>query len=182
MWAENDLARIVGTDITFPVLVNQQVDGITADVYIEQWPSPVTLAQGLELRGRTWLVTVVREMTRTGTQLAVSQCNKTGVLYRREATPTAYGHTYTVVDGVPFAGVWRIMSTSEKPESIKTAANLMPIGGWDWPGQVHDLVRMDDGTEWEQYGVLMSDRTALSMVLTGTAVVQLRQVSLLEKS
>jgi len=178
MWDEHEHATLhTDPDTGFWCLLDQQVDGITADCYIESVPSPVKLSDGITLRGHTWLVVVVREWAGTGTKLSISQCNKTGVLYRREPTTTAHGHTYRVIDQVPFAGVWRIMSTSETPGQVKTNANLMPVGGWSWPGGVHDVLRMDDdGTWWEQSGVTMSDRTALSMVLSGTAVVQLRQV------
>lgn len=171
-----DLVTIAATGGAFPALINPQVDGITIDVLVEQYPSPVKIGDEIRMRGRSYLVAVVREWLDGGTQLAVSLINKTGVLYRREATTGAYGHAYTIIEKVPFSGVFRIMSTNEHPESVRTIANLMPVGGWDWPGHLHDIIRLEDGTEWEQHGDTMSDRTALSMVLSGTAVVQLKKI------
>ncbi|MDR0285767.1 MAG: hypothetical protein LBI33_12905 [Propionibacteriaceae bacterium] len=191
MWAEQETAAVYGDETaTFPVLVEPQVDGITANLYVDHPPlvdpatggltSPVRLGQGIRLRGSVWLVAVVRQLNRTGTILGVSQCNQTGVLIRRRPIVGAYGHTFEPVgDPVPFAGVWRIMTTQETPAGATAAANMMPVGGWDWPGGANDLLRLDDGTEWEQYGAVMSDRTALSMVLSGTAVIQARHVPLL---
>ncbi|MDR2897031.1 MAG: hypothetical protein LBV30_10360 [Propionibacteriaceae bacterium] len=177
VWAEAEFCHGDGETTEHRVLVNPAVDGITADVYLTSSPSPFKLTQGVWLRGQLWMVAVVREWQGTGTQLAVSLCNKQGTLYRREAVSTAYGNDYRVIERVAFAGVWRFMSSAEQVLQVKLAANLMPVGGFDWSGQIHDLIHLsDDDTWWEQYGPVMSDRSALSMVLTGAALVQFRQV------
>jgi len=164
--------------VVFFGLVDQQVDGITANVYLENSPlSPVKTGQGIMIRGNVWLVVVVREWTDEGSQLTVSKCNETGVLYRRREVMTAHGPAYEIIEKVPFIGVWRIMSATENPDLLKEIAKLMPVGSWSWRGGPKDIIVLDkDGSQWEQHAEVMSDRTALSMVLSEVAVVQLRKV------
>jgi hypothetical protein len=176
----NTPCRLHGGGELPPALVNVAVDGITADLYWKAYPSPVQLGQGVEFRGRVWLVVVVREWDDTSipaTQLAVSLCNCEGVLIRRETVVTPYGlDVQPVGDPIPFLGVWRIMRSTEKPGELTVQAELMPVDAWAWPGGVHDLIRLPDGTEWEQYGVTTSDQSALAMIRSGAPVVKFRQV------
>ena len=153
MGAKREPLAVYGGGDTLPAATVEPGDAETATIY---WPGQtvtITAGQAVTLRGRTWLVEDVATWQGRpgGTTATIRECNVTGTLHHRTATPTAYGVTHIAeVGGVQFVGVLGLADSLERNGQLTTTAHLTPAGTWQ--GTAGDLLTLDDGTQWEQVG------------------------------